>query len=97
MSEAATNPQLPDWEKVQEVAIALLGLTERHRKDRLRVRPEIPCLDDFEQEGWIEDSNTSLGWIWLTETGQTRAREMLRKHFGIEVPEPAARVEPPTG
>jgi hypothetical protein len=97
MSEAAVNPQVPDWEKLHEVAIALLGLTEHHCKDRLRVRPEIPFLDAFEQEGWIEDSNTSLGWVELTEAGQARAREMLRKHFGIVVPEPESRVEPPRG
>jgi len=90
MNDGTTGEQVPDWEKVQEVAIALLGLTERHRKDRLRVHPEIPCLDDFEQEGWIEDSNTSLGWVWLTEAGQARSREMLRKHFGIVVSAPSA-------
>jgi hypothetical protein len=47
-------------------------------------------LDDFEQEGWIEDSNTCLGWVWLTEAGQARSREMLRKHFGIVVSAPSA-------
>jgi len=97
MSEAAMNPQVADWEKVQEVAIALLWLTERHRKDRLRVRPEIPCLDDFEQEGWIEDSITSLGWVRLTEAGQARACAMLRKHFGIVVAEPDVRTDAPHG
>lgn len=97
MSEAATNPQVPDWEKVHEVAIALLGLTEHHRKDRLRVRPEIPFLDTFGQEGWIEDSNTCLGWVELTEAGQARAREMLGKHFGIVVPGPATGTEAPQG
>jgi hypothetical protein len=95
MDEAAEKRQAEDWEEVHEVAIALLGLTEHHRKDRLRVRPEIPFLDTFEQEGWIEDSNTCLGWVELTEAGQARAREMLRKHFGIVLPGPGARVEPP--
>lgn len=94
MNEDAAGEQVQDWEKVHEVGIALLGLSERHRKDRLRVRPEIPCLDDFEQEGWIEDSNTCLGWVWLTEAGQARAREMLRKHFGIVVDGPLERSEP---
>jgi len=51
MNEATTNAQLPDLEKVHKVAIALLGPTELHRQDRLRVRPEIPFLDTFEQEG----------------------------------------------
>ncbi len=82
---------------MHEVAIALLGLTEHHRKDRLRVRPEIPFLDSFEQKGWIDDSNTCLGWVWLTEAGQARAREMLRKHLGIVVPGPEAGGEPPRG
>lgn len=90
MHDDTTREQVPDWEKVHEVAIALLGLAERHRKDRLRVRPEVPFLDTFEQEGWIEDSNTCLGWVWLTESGQARAREMLRKHFGIVVSAPSA-------
>jgi hypothetical protein len=75
---------------VQEVAIALLGLTERLRKDRLRVLPEIQCLDDFEQEGGIEVSNTSLDWVGLTEAGQARSCEILRKHFGIVVSAPSA-------
>lgn len=44
--------------KVHEVAIALIGLTEHHRKDRLRVRPEIPLLNTFEEEGWVEDSRS---------------------------------------
>jgi hypothetical protein len=95
MNEVDTGAQVPDWEKVQEVAIALLGLTEHQRKERLRVRPEIPFLDTFEDEGWIEDSNTSLGWVWLTEAGQARAREMLRKHFGIVVGEPSVSEQRP--
>ena len=73
----------PDWDKAHEVAMALLGLCERHRRDRLRVRPWIPFLESFEHEGWIEDSNTALGWVELTEEGHARAREMLENHFGI--------------
>jgi len=63
--------------------MALLGLCEQHRRDRLRVRPWIPFLETFEQEGWIENSNTALGRIELTESGHARAREMLEKYFGI--------------
>lgn len=93
MNEAAREPQVADWEKVHEVAIALLGLAESHRKDRMRVRPEIPFLDTFEQEGWIVDSNTGAGWIEWTAAGEARAREMLRKHFGIVLPGAAADIE----
>ena len=95
MKEPTENPHVPAWEKLHEVAIALLALTEHHRKDRLRVSPEIPFLDTFEEEGWGVDSNTSVGWVELTEAGQARAREMLRKHFAIFIPEPAAGAEPP--
>lgn len=62
MSEAARNSQVPAWKRVHEVEIALLGLTEHYRTERLRVRPEIPFLASFEQEGWVEDSSTCLGW-----------------------------------
>ena len=78
----------PDWEKAHEVALALLFLCPGHGGDRLRRRPQLPFLDTFEEEGWIDDANTSLGWIELTEAGSTRARALLEKHFGITVPDP---------
>jgi hypothetical protein len=81
--ESESPVRRPDWEKAHEVAMALLLLCERHRRDRLRVRPWIPFLESFEREGWIEDSNVALGWVELTDAGQAHAREMLAKHFGI--------------
>jgi len=86
MSGEGHKPRMePDWPKVQEVALALLCLGEHHRRDRLRVRPQIPFLEEFESEGWIEDSSTALGWIEITPAGQARAHEMLEKHFGIVI------------
>jgi len=85
----------PDWAKAHEVALALLCLCESDRREHLRVRPRIPSLflEAFEEEGWIEDANTTLGWVCLTDAGWERARGLLRAHFGIVV-EPRAIEEP---
>lgn len=77
----------PDWEKVHEVAIALLGLCESHRRRQNERKPQIPSflLEAFEEAGWIDDARAVLGWVELSEAGQARSREMLEKHFGIVV------------
>lgn len=53
-------------------------------------------MEEFESEGWIEDSNTALGWVERTLAGQARAHEALEKHFGIVIGGDPSDGDPPT-
>jgi hypothetical protein len=74
-----------DWNKVEELTLALLHLTsfEEHGVQRSWKGHDWEVLNRLHQRGWIGDPVSKAKSVVLTEEGARRSRELFEKHFGV--------------
>ncbi|NOZ84907.1 MAG: hypothetical protein GXP49_01325 [Deltaproteobacteria bacterium] len=68
-----------NWEKVDEVALALLSLTLI--EDRVWKGLDWDIMDRLHEKGWISNPRSKAKSVAVTQEGQERAREFFKKHF----------------
>lgn len=73
-----------DYDKLNEAALALLGLTAHtdHGITRAWKGMDWDLLDALFERGWIADPKGKAKSVLLTDEGARLAGELLRKHFG---------------
>ena len=73
-----------DVEKLEEVALALLGLTAFGDGPGVRAWKGLDwdLMHRLHERGWIHDPKGKAKSIVFTEEGAELAPELLRKHFG---------------
>ena len=69
-----------DWNKIEEVALALLSLT-LHDGSRAWKGLDWGVMDRVHARGWISDPSGPAKSVVLTEVGVREARELFEKHF----------------
>jgi hypothetical protein len=73
-----------DWDKVDEVALALLSLTlDGDRRAWKGLAWDV--TNRLHEKGWIFDPKNKAKSVVFTEEGEHRANEVFRKHFVVEV------------
>ena len=74
-----------DRNKIEEVAMALLGLTMFSDKMGTRAWKGLDwdILDALHERGWISDPKSKAKSVVVFPEGKTAAEELLEKHFGI--------------
>ena len=74
-----------DSDKIDEVALALLGLTMHANGVGMRAWKSIgwDVLDRLHAKGWIGDPKTRAKSVVLTQEGQVLAEEHARRHFAF--------------
>lgn len=77
------EPEL-DWEKIDEVALALLwlGRWADHEVTRVWKGLAWEITDHLHEKGWIDNPRSKNKSVIMTAEGVEKAQEMLRKHFG---------------
>ena len=76
----ATSEDAYDWNKIEEVALALLPLT-LHDGSRAWKGLDWDVMDRLHARGWISDPRGLAKSVVLTEVGVRQARELFEKHF----------------
>jgi hypothetical protein len=75
-----------DWDKVDEVTLALLKLTSF--KDHGAIRSwkghDWDVMNRLHEKGWIYDPVGKARSVALTEEGVRQAEALFAKHFGVE-------------
>ena len=69
-----------DWDKVEEVALALLGLT-LHDERRVWKGLSWDITDRLHERGWMFDPKGKAKSVALTDEGLKLAEEFFLKHF----------------
>ncbi len=69
-----------DWEKVEEVALALLSLT-LHDHCRVWKGLDWDLMDHLHKRGWILDPKGKAKSVVITEEGRALAQTFFEKHF----------------
>ncbi len=77
------QPEL-DRDKLNEVALAILGLTAHtdHGITRVWKSMDWGLLDELFARGWIADPRGKTKSVVLTDEGVSLIDTLLRKHFG---------------
>ena len=77
------EPEL-DWDKIDEVALALLWLGRWDDDPVTRVWKSLAweITDHLHEKGWIDNPRSKNKSVIMTAEGVEKAKEMLRKHFG---------------
>ena len=70
-----------NWEKVDEVALALLSLT-LGGDARAWKGLDWEVMNRLHEKGWILDPKNKAKSVVFTEEGEKRAPEFLQKYFG---------------
>ena len=70
-----------DNDKLAEAALAILSLT-LHDGGRVWKGLDWELMGLLHDKGWIMDPVSKVKSVVLTEEGERRAQEFLRKHFG---------------
>lgn len=78
--EAKMDEGTINWNKVEEVALALLGLT-LHDECRAWKALSWNITDRLHERGWIFDPKGKAKSVVLTDEGVQKAEELFRKHF----------------
>ena len=75
-----------DWEKVDEVTMALLKLTSftEHGYTRSWKGHDWDVMNRLHQKGWIHDPVGKAKSVVLTEEGTRQAEALFEKHFGAD-------------
>ena len=75
-----------DWEKVDEVTMALLKLTSftEHGYTRSWKGHDWDVMNRLHQKGWIHDPVGKAKSVVLTEEGIRQAEALFEKHFGAD-------------
>ncbi len=76
------EPEL-DWDKIDEVALALLWLGRWDDDPVTRVWKGLAweITDHLYEKGWIDNPRSKNKSVIMTAEGVEKAKEMLRKHF----------------
>jgi hypothetical protein len=69
-----------DWDKVDEVALALLGLT-LHDECRVWKGLSWDIMNRLHERGWISDPKSKAKSVVLSDEAIAKAEEFLEKHF----------------
>ena len=69
-----------DWTKIEEVALALLGMT-LHDERRAWKALSWDITDRLHERGWIDDPRNKNKSVLLTDEGLRLAEELFHKHF----------------
>jgi len=78
------NPQSAiDWEKVDEVALALICLT-LSSEGRAWKGLDWNLMDRLYEKGWIFDPKNKAKSVVVTEEGEKKAEEFFKKYFAID-------------
>lgn len=74
-----------DWNKVDELTLALLHLTsfDEHGVVRSWKGHDWDVLNRLHERGWISNPVSKAKSVLLTEEGARRSRELFEKHFGV--------------
>ncbi len=78
-----TDDRKVNWEKVDEVALALLSLT-LHDDCRVWKGLDWDVMNNLHQKKWILDPVDKAKSVVLTREGKEKAKEFFQKHFAIE-------------
>ena len=75
-----------DWEKVDEVTMALLKFTSftEHGYTRSWKGHDWDVMNRLHQKGWIHDPVGKAKSVVLTEEGIRQAEALFEKHFGAD-------------
>jgi hypothetical protein len=76
-----------DWDKVDEMALALMHLTtfEEHGEVRSWKGYDWGILIRMHERGWIGDPVSRAKAVSVSEQAQRLSRELFEKHFGKAV------------
>ena len=69
-----------DWDKLEEVALALLGMTLQD-DGRAWKGLDWDLMDRLHHRDWILDPKNKAKSVVMTEEGEKLADEFFRKHF----------------
>jgi hypothetical protein len=74
-----------DWEKVDEVTLALMHLTtfEDHGAIRSWKGYDWDVLNRLQERGWMSNPVSEAKSVVLSEDARRRSEELLLKHFGM--------------
>jgi hypothetical protein len=72
-----------DWNKVEEVALALLCLNLHD--GRVWKGLDWDLMNRLHERGWILDPKSKAKSIMVTEEGEDKATEFFRKHFAKDI------------
>ena len=72
-----------DWDKVEEMSLALLHLTtfEEHGRVRAWKGHAWEVLNRLHEHGWLGDPVGKAKSVAVTDEGARRARELFQKYF----------------
>lgn len=73
-----------DWEKVEEMTLALMYLTtfdEGLAGARSWKGHAFEVMDRLHERGWIADPKGKAKSVGLTEEGERKSRELFERHF----------------
>lgn len=75
-----------DWDKVDEVTMALLSLTSftEHGYTASWKGHDWNVMNRLHAKGWIHDPVGKAKSVGLTEEGARQAQALFRKHFGAD-------------
>jgi Domain of unknown function (DUF6429) len=75
-----------DWDKVDEVALALLTVTsfEEHGVTRAWKGHDFEVMNRLHQKGWIDNPVGKAKSVVLTEAGVRHAQELFERYFGTD-------------
>lgn len=76
-----------DWDKVDEITLALLYLTtfEEHGFARAWKSHDWEVTNRLHERGWIHDPVGKAKSVVFTDAGRQRSRELFERHFGRAV------------
>jgi hypothetical protein len=75
-----------DWNKVDEVTLALLTLTasEEHGVTRAWKGHDFEVMNRLHQKGWISDPIGKAKSVLLTDAGVQKAQALFERYFGVD-------------
>ena len=76
-----------DWDKVDEMALALMHLTTFEERGGVRSWKgyDWGILNRMHERGWISDPVSKAKSVSLSEQAQRLSRDLFEKHFGKAV------------
>ena len=78
-----THQDMTDWDKVDEMTLALIHLTTFKERGVIRSWKghDWDILSRLHQRGWISDPASKAKSVVLSEEGAKRSGELFEKHF----------------
>jgi len=75
-----------DWDKVDEVTLALLTLTsfEEYGGVRSWKGPDWDVMNRLHERGWIENPVGKAKSVAMTDEGVSQSQALFGKHFGAD-------------